>query len=82
MLRLGPSFSEPAIRQAIAHAIDRDRIARSVFAGRVRTPASYLVPPLWAAVEGTVPRDPDAEAARGWLGFSGYRRGAFGFVER
>jgi peptide/nickel transport system substrate-binding protein len=82
MLRLGPSFSEPAIRRAIALAIDRDRIARSVFAGRVRVPASYLVPPLWAAVEGTAPRGPDGDAARASLASAGYRRGTFGTVER
>lgn len=82
MLRFGPLFSDPALRQAVALAVDRERIARSVFAGRVRLPASYLVPPLWAASpEGPAAR-PDREAARALLARAGLRRGSFGIVER
>lgn len=82
MLRLGPPFSEFAVRQAIAVAIDRERISRSVFSGRVRAPASYLVPPLWAAAEIGPGRGPDASQAAARLSAAGWRRGTFGTVQR
>ncbi|MGH2378290.1 MAG: ABC transporter substrate-binding protein, partial [Candidatus Limnocylindria bacterium] len=81
MLRLGQAFSEPAVRSAIALAVDRDRISRSVFSGRVRAPSSYLVPPLWAAVAGTA-QDRDLDAARALLAGAGFRRSGFGGLER
>lgn len=81
MLRLGPPFSEPAVRQAIGAAIDRARISRSVFSGRVRAPESYLVPPLWAAAE-AAGRGPDAVEAAARLAGAGWRRGAFGTLQR
>lgn len=82
MLRLGPPFSELAVRQAIAVAIDRERISRSVFSGRVRAPASYLVPPLWAAAEIGPGLGPDAGQAAARLAAAGWRRGTFGTVQR
>ena len=81
MLRMGPAFSEPALRRAVGLAIDRSRLARSVFSGRVRAPASYLVPPLWAAVELGAPRGADPDAARALLEGARFRRGTFG-IER
>lgn len=82
MLRLGGHFTEPGLRQAISLAVDRDRISRAVFAGRVRAPTTYIVPPLWAAAELGPPRGPDREAARAHLASARYRRGAFGIAER
>lgn len=82
MLRLGPPFSELAVRKAIGVAIDRERISRSVFSGRVRAPASYLVPPLWAASEIGSARGPDAGQAAARLAAAGWRRGTFGTVQR
>lgn len=81
MLRLGPPFSEPAVRQAIGVGIDRERISRSVFSGRVRAPGSYLVPPNWAATE--IPsRGPDPAEAAARLAVAGWRKGVFGTLER
>lgn len=82
MLRLGPPFSELVVRRAIGVAIDRDRISRSVFSGRVRAPASYLVPPLWAATEIGPGRGPDAREAAARLAAGGWTRGTFGTVQR
>lgn len=82
MLRLGPPFSEMAVRQAIALAIDRPRISRSVFSGRVRAPTSYLVPPLWAAAELGSASGPDPAAAVERLAAAGFRRGTFGTLQR
>jgi peptide/nickel transport system substrate-binding protein len=82
MLRVGPAFSEGAVRRAIAVGIDRERISRSVFSGRVRAPNSYLVPPLWAAAEIGTGRGPDPVEAAGRLSAAGFRRGAFGMLQR
>lgn len=82
VLGAGHAFAEPLVREAMALTIDRERIARSVFLGRVLLPASYLVPPLWAASEARAPFRVDREAARRLLAQAGFRRGTFGIAER
>jgi peptide/nickel transport system substrate-binding protein len=81
MLRFGPRLADPAVRGAAAHAVDRERIARTVFGGRARVPASYLVAPLWAANDVATPRRLDRERARALLDAAGARRGGFGITE-
>lgn len=82
VLRFGGRLAEPAVRQAVALAVDRERIGRSLFAGRARIPRTYLVPPLWAAAEtGSLPRV-DRDAARSLLADAHFRRGNFGILER
>jgi peptide/nickel transport system substrate-binding protein len=81
-LRFGARFSDRLMRQAVELAIDRQGVVDTVFAGRARVPRSYLVPPLWAAVDlGGAPRA-DRERARSLLAAAGYRRGNFGILER
>ncbi len=82
MLRFGGRLDEPAIRRAISLAVDRERIARTVFGGRARIPDSYLVAPLWAATD--VPAQPrvDVAAARELLLGAGFHAGNFGIMER
>ncbi|MBU6422566.1 MAG: hypothetical protein KGQ88_00860 [Chloroflexi bacterium] len=82
MLRFGGRLNEPAIRRAISLAVDRARIARTVFGGRARIPDSYLVAPLWAATD--VPAAPrvDVAAARELLLGAGFHPGNFGIMER
>ncbi len=82
MLRVGGRLRDPAVRDAISLAVDRARIARSVFGGRARIPDSYLVAPLWAATD--VPAAPrvDPAAARGLLSEAGFHPGNFGIAER
>jgi len=81
-LRFGSRFGDRRIRQAVELTIDRPALVDAVFAGRARVPRSYLVPPLWAAVDlGAAPR-PDRERARALLEDAGYRKGNFGILER
>lgn len=82
MLRFGRRMDDPALRRAVALAVDRLRVVHSVFSGRPRVPSSYLVAPLWAATEAPAQARPDREAARALLASSGFRRGAFGIIER
>ena len=82
MLRFGPRLADPAVREAAALTIDRERTARSVFGGRARIPSSYLVAPLWAAedVVGTPPLD--RARANALLAAAGYARGDLGIARR
>jgi len=81
MLRFGPRLADPAVRAAAAMTIDRERIARSVFGGRARVPASYLVAPLWAANEGAAPPRVDRPGARAAMERAGAQRGNFGIAQ-
>lgn len=84
VLRFGTrgKFAERAVRRAIELAVDRQGIVDDIFAGRARVPRSYLVPPLWAAVESAPIARPDRDAARAVLAQAGYRHGTFGILER
>jgi peptide/nickel transport system substrate-binding protein len=85
LLRFGPNpkrFGDPAVREAILLAIDRQSIVNDVFVGRARVPRTYLVPPLWAAAEDVPPARPDRDRARERLAEAGFTKGQFGIVER
>ena len=84
VLRFAPRgrFADRAVRKAIELTIDRQGIIDDIFAGRARVPRSYLVPPLWAAVENTPIARPDRDAARALLAQAGFRHGAYGILER
>ena len=82
-LHFGGRFAaDLRLRQAVELAVDRTAIADSVFAGRVRVPRSYLVPPLWAAVDLGTPLRTDRERARALLAEAGFRPGNFGILQR
>lgn len=82
VLRYGPRFSDPALREAIELAVDRRAITSDLFAGRALVPRSFLVPPAWAAADlGAIGRV-DRDAAREILQRAGYSRGTFGILER
>jgi peptide/nickel transport system substrate-binding protein len=82
VLRFGPSrFADARTRHAVELAVDRQAIVDDVFAGRARVPASYLVPPLWAAAENTPAARPDRESARALLAAVGFVRGNFGILQ-
>ncbi len=56
VLRYGPRFADPILRQAIELAIDRRTLTASLFEGRAIVPRTYLVPPGWAAADvGAIP---------------------------
>lgn len=81
MLRFGPRLSHPTVRGAVSQTVDRERIARAVFGGRARVPASYLVAPLWAAAETGEPPRIDRDRGRALMEGAGARRGNFGVAE-
>jgi len=82
VLRFGPRFTDPALRQAIELAVDRRKISRALFEGRALVPRTYLAAPLWAASDvGDVP-GVDVARARSLLAAAGYGRGTFGILEK
>lgn len=82
VMRFGPAIEELGLRLAIERAVDRQRIADIVFAGRARVATSYLVAPHWAAAELGPPRPPDRRLARSLAQGAGYRLGEDGLLER
>ena len=84
VLRFGTrgKFADNAVRRAIELTVDRQGIVDDIFAGRARVPRSYLVPPLWAAVENAPIARPDRAAARALLAHAGFHHGTFGILER
>jgi peptide/nickel transport system substrate-binding protein len=60
-----PVTSDPRIREAVAHAIDRDAIIRHVFMGRARKAAGLFPPEHLLGIEArdTVPFDPEKSLA-------------------
>ena len=72
--RREPPFDDPRVRQAVAWALDYDRIERSVYAGRARIPAGFIP----AGVEGDVeswPYRQDIDRARKLMAEAGYADG-------
>jgi peptide/nickel transport system substrate-binding protein len=82
VLRFGPRFADPALRQAVELAVDRRKLSLSLFEGRALVPRTYLAAPLWAASDvGDVPAV-DSARARALLLAAGYGRGTFGILEK
>jgi len=82
VLRFGPRFADPALRQAIELAVDRRKLSLALFQGRALVPRTYLAAPLWAASDvGDVPAL-DVARARALLVAAGYGRGTFGILEK
>lgn len=67
-----PAVAEPLVRQAIAHAIDRDAIIRYVLKGAARKAASVLPPEHWAGYRGAGSPAYDPERALSLLQQAGY----------
>ncbi len=82
VLRFGPRFADPALRQAVELAVDRRKLSVALFQGRVLVPRTYLAAPLWAAADvGDVPAV-DVAHARAVLAAAGYGHGTFGILEK
>ncbi|MBI5025977.1 MAG: ABC transporter substrate-binding protein [Nitrospirae bacterium] len=67
-----PPFNNPLLRKAVSHAIDRDKIFRTIYEGRGIL-ASGPVPPMlrnWPRLNGVYPYNP--EKARSLLRDAGY----------
>ena len=82
VLRYGPRFADPILRQAVELAVDRRKLTASLFEGRAVVPRTFLVPPGWAAADvGAIPAL-DRRRAIALLAAAGYRHGTFGILER
>lgn len=84
MLHLGARgpAADPSVRRALLLGMDRGGMADTLFAGRVRVPRSYLVPPSPAAREVLPPPRADRAEAAQILAAAGFSRGAIGVLER
>ncbi len=70
-LARGPT-SDPRVRRAIAHAIDRDAIVQRLFRGLARPAQTVLVPEHWASHPDLPPIVHDPARARALLASAGY----------
>lgn len=74
---LGFNLQDPAtgdlrVRQAIAHAIDREAILRYLFQGHARTAEGLFPPEHWAGTADLQPHAHDPERARALLAAAGF----------
>ncbi len=67
-----PALSDPRVRQAIAHAIDRGAIIERVMQGAAREAESLFPPEHWAGHAGLTPYGFDPARARSLLEAAGY----------
>lgn len=70
-----PPFDDPRVREAVAHAIDREKMIANLF-GETSTPAgSILAPDVAHAADGVVQYEYDPERAKQLLAGAGYADG-------
>ena len=72
-----PPFDDVRVRQAIAHAIDREAIVEHLWRGQARLADSLLPPENWAYSDGVTRYPYDPERARAILEDAGYRNLSF-----
>ena len=82
VLRYGPRFTDPALREAVELTVDRHKLSVALFEGRVLVPRTYLVAPGWAASDAGELPSVDRDQARALLLAAGYTHGSFGILER
>ncbi|MCH9674135.1 MAG: ABC transporter substrate-binding protein [Gammaproteobacteria bacterium] len=70
-----PVVGKFEVRQAIAHALDRDAIVQHVFKAGARPASALLVPTHWAGHSGLVPIKHDLAEAKRLLAKAGYGEG-------
>lgn len=73
-----PLLKDPRVRRAIALAIDRPLLIRSLWRGEARLAESLLPPEHWAWTGDTAQHPYDPSAARALLDAAGYKSGANG----
>jgi peptide/nickel transport system substrate-binding protein len=81
VLRYGPRFADPVLRQAVELAVDRRKLSATLFEGRTLVPRTYLVAPGWAASDAGGLPPVDRDGAQALLLAAGYTRGTFGILE-
>jgi peptide/nickel transport system substrate-binding protein len=67
-----PLTDKLQVRQALAHALDREEILRHLFQGGGRLATGMFPPEHWAGAPGLVPPDHDPDRARALLAEVGY----------
>lgn len=70
-----PALGDPRVRQALAHAIDREAILRGLWRGGGRLAEGMFPPEHWAGAADLVPHTHDPAAARALLAAAGYGPG-------
>jgi peptide/nickel transport system substrate-binding protein len=68
-------FDDPRVRQAVAHAIDRDAIVQAILGGTGETAANFLPPVVWGYADDVQAYPYDPERARELLAEAGYPDG-------
>jgi len=81
VLRYGPRFADPVLRQAVELAVDRRKLSADLFEGRALVPRTYLVAPGWAASDAGDLPSVDRARAGALLAAAGYTKGTFGILE-
>ncbi len=81
VLRYGPRFADPVVRQAVELAVDRRKLSAILFEGRALVPRTYLVAPGWAASDAGELPPVDRDRAQALLLAAGFSRGTFGILE-
>jgi peptide/nickel transport system substrate-binding protein len=81
VLRYGPRFADPVLRQAVELAVDRRKLSADLFEGRTLVPRTYLVAPGWAASDAGDLPPVDPARAQAVLAAAGYTKGTFGILE-
>ncbi len=68
-------FDDPRVRQAVAHAIDRDAIVQAILGGTGETAVNFLPPVVWSYTDDVEAYPYDPERARELLAEAGYPDG-------
>ncbi len=68
-------FDEPLVRKAINHAINKEEIIESLYAGLAKPAKNPLPPSIWGYNEDTDPYEYDLEKAKELLAEAGYEDG-------
>ena len=77
-----PILREPAVRRALARAVDREALIRDALAGHGEPAAGPIPVQSWAYVRGTASSDHDPAAAAALLDEAGWQRGVDGVRQR
>ncbi len=70
-----PALADPRVRQAVAHAIDREAIIQRVLRGAAREAETLFPPEHWSGHPGLAPYAHDPARARRLLAAAGYGEG-------
>ena len=70
-----PPFDNPKVRQAVAHAVDRDAIVQAILGNTGETAQNFLPPVIWGYTDEVAQYPFDPERAQALLAEAGYPDG-------